>query len=62
LSCPGGSSPRSPRGCWRARCARQRCTELQRELLGRDPAAPLPSQTWPSWREEMKEFYAIFES
>jgi arylsulfatase A-like enzyme len=41
---------------------RRRCTELQRAALGRDPAAPLPSQTWESWRAEMNEFYALFET
>ncbi len=39
---------------------RRRCNELVRETLARDPDAPLPSQTWASWREEMKEYYSIF--
>lgn len=41
---------------------RQRCDALLRESLGREPDAPLPSQTYRAWREEMKDYYARFAS
>jgi arylsulfatase A-like enzyme len=53
---------RDPAHAERLELMRRRCTELQREALGRDPNAPLPSQTWENWRTEMKAFYGLFES
>lgn len=52
---------REPAALAQLELMRRRCQELLRETLGRDPAAALPSQTYRAWRDEMKEFYSIFD-
>ena len=41
---------------------RRRCTALGRESLGRDPDAPLPSETTQAWKDEMKDFYDVLQT
>ena len=54
------SLARDPAALAQLEVMRRRCNELLREALGRDPLAPLPSQTYRAWREEMKDYYALF--